>query len=315
MLYESGFPGAAAKEYIIYQDTYMFEGTYTALITPFKNDGIDWEALESNIEDQVAAGIDGVVPVGTTGESPTLSFEEHDAFIRKVVKIVNRRVKVIAGTGANSTSEAIWLTRQAEDAGVDGALSVNPYYNKPTQKGLIAHYEAIAKSTKLPIVLYNIPGRSGVNFLPESVKELLNRTDNIKTMKEASGDISQMMRLIELCGDRITVLSGDDNLLLPVLAIGGKGVISVLSNVLPADVKKVVTLFNANKTDEAREQFYKLLPLCRAMFLETNPIPVKAAMEMMGKCGADLRLPMTSIGDDNRALLRKAMIEYGIKLK
>ncbi|NLV68729.1 MAG: 4-hydroxy-tetrahydrodipicolinate synthase [Spirochaetes bacterium] len=293
----------------------MFEGTFTAIVTPFKNDGIDWEALEKNIEDQIAAGIDGVVPVGTTGESPTLSFEEHDAFIRKVVQIVNSRIKVIAGTGANSTDEAIWLTKQAEDAGVDGVLSVNPYYNKPTQRGLIAHYEAISKSTKLPIILYNIPGRSGVNFLPESVKELVNRTDNIKTMKEASGDITQMMRLIELCGDKITVLSGDDNLLLPLLAAGGKGVISVLSNIIPADIKKVVTLFNENKTEEARKQFYKILPLCRAMFIETNPIPVKAAMEMMGRCEGGLRLPMTPISEENRASLRKTLIEYGIKLK
>jgi len=293
----------------------MFEGTYTALITPFTGDGIDWKALEGNIEDQIAAGIDGVVPMGTTGESPTLSFEEHDAFIRKVVRIVNGRVKVIAGTGANSTSEAIWLTKQAEDAGVDGALSVNPYYNKPTQKGLIAHFEAIAKAVKIPVVLYNIPGRSGVNFLPESVKELLNRTGNVTTMKEASGDITQMMRLIELCGDRITVLSGDDNLLLPLLAVGGKGIISVLSNIVPADIKKVVTLFNESKTEEAKKQFYKLLPLCRAMFIETNPIPVKAAMEMMGRCEGGLRLPMTTISDDNRALLRKALTEYGISLK
>ncbi len=293
----------------------MFEGTYTAIITPFKNDGIDWESLEKNIEDQVSAGIDGVVPVGTTGESPTLSFEEHDAFIRKVVKIVNGRIRVIAGTGANSTDEAIWLTKQAEDAGVDGTLSVNPYYNKPTQKGLIAHYEAIAKATKLPIILYNIPGRSGVNFLPESVRELLNRTDNIKTMKEASGDITQMMRLIELCGDKMTVLSGDDNLLLPLLSVGGKGIISVLSNIIPADIKKVVTLFNDNKTEDAKKQFYKILPLCRAMFIETNPIPVKAAMEMMGKCEGGLRLPMTQISEENRAVLRKTLVEYGIKLK
>jgi 4-hydroxy-tetrahydrodipicolinate synthase len=293
----------------------MFEGAFTALITPFKNDKIDYDALELQIEKQVSEGIDGVIPMGTTGESPTVSFEEHEEFIRRVVKLVNGRVKVIAGTGANSTSEAVWLTKVAEDAGVDGALSVNPYYNKPTQKGLIAHYEAIARSTKLPIVLYNIPGRSGVNFLPESIKELLNRTDNVVTMKEASGDIAQMMRLIELCGDRITVLSGDDNLLLPLLSIGGKGVISVLSNVIPADIKNVITLYNANKTKEAREAFYRLLPLCRMMFLETNPIPVKAAMEMMGLCTGDLRLPMVRISDENRAVLRKGLLDYGVKLK
>lgn len=293
----------------------MFEGAYTALVTPFKNGKIDYDALEKHIEFQIKEGIDGVIPMGTTGESPTISFEEHEEFIRRVVKIVNKRVKVIAGTGANSTSEAIWLTKGAEDAGVDASLSVNPYYNKPTQKGLVAHYEAIAKSTKLPIILYNIPSRSGVNFLPESIKELLNRTDNIAAMKEASGDIAQMMRLVELCGDRITLLSGDDNLLLPLLSIGGKGVISVLSNIVPADVKKVITLYNENKIDEARNSFYKILPLCRAMFLETNPIPVKAAMEMMGFCGGELRLPLVPISDANRDALRKTLADYGVKLK
>lgn len=293
----------------------MFEGAYTALVTPFKNDKIDYDALEKHIEFQIREGIDGVIPMGTTGESPTISFEEHEEFIRRVVKIVNKRVKVIAGTGANSTSEAIWLTKGAEDAGVDASLSVNPYYNKPTQKGLIAHYEAIAKSTKLPIILYNIPGRSGVNFLPESIKELLNRTDNIAAMKEASGDIGQMMRLVELCGDKITLLSGDDNLLLPLLSIGGKGIISVLSNIIPADVKKVITLYNEKKIDEARAAFYKILPLCRAMFLETNPIPVKAAMEMIGFCGGELRLPLVPVSDENRAILKKSLTEYGVKLK
>jgi len=293
----------------------MFEGAYTALITPFENDKIDYKALELIIEKQISEGIDGVIPMGTTGESPTISFEEHEELIRRVVKIVNGRIKVIAGTGANSTSEAIWLTKGAEDSGVDATLSVNPYYNKPTQKGLIAHYEAIAKSTRLPIILYNIPGRSGVNFLPESVAELLKRTDHIAAMKEASGDISQMMRLIELCGDKLTVLSGDDNLLLPILSIGGKGIISVISNILPADVKKVVTLYKENKTAEAKAQFYKLLPLCRAMFLETNPIPIKAAMEMTGVCGGDLRLPLVTLSDENKALLRKSLIEYGVKLK
>ncbi len=293
----------------------MFEGAFTAIITPFKNDKIDYSSLELLIERQISEGIDGIIPMGTTGESPTISFEEHEEFIRRVVKIVNGRIKVIAGTGANSTSEAIWLTKGAEDSGVDATLSVNPYYNKPTQRGLIAHYEAIAKATKLPIILYNIPGRSGVNFLPESVAELLKRTDHIVAMKEASGDIAQIMRLIELCGGRLTVLSGDDNLLLPLLSIGGKGVISVLSNILPADVKKVVTLYNENKIDEARAQFYRLLPLCRAMFLETNPIPIKAAMEMAGFCSGELRLPLVSLSDENRGVLHKTLADYGVKLK
>ena len=293
----------------------MFEGAYTAIITPFNNDKIDYNALELMIERQISEGIDGVIPMGTTGESPTVSFEEHEEFIRRVVKIVNGRIKVIAGTGANSTSEAIWLTKGAEDSGVDATLSVNPYYNKPTQKGLIAHYEAIAKATKLPIILYNIPGRSGINFLPESVAELIKRTDHVVAMKEASGDIAQMMRLIELCGDKLTVLSGDDNLLLPILAIGGKGIISVLSNLLPADIKKVVTLYSENKTEEAKAHFYKLLPLCRAMFLETNPIPIKAAMEMTGACGGEMRLPLVPLSDENRVLLKKSLIEYGVKFK
>ncbi len=293
----------------------MFEGAYTAIITPFENDKIDYKALELLIERQISEGIDGIIPMGTTGESPTLSFEEHEEFIRRTVKIVNGRIKVIAGTGANSTSEAIWLTKGAEDAGVDATLSVNPYYNKPTQRGLVAHYEAIAKATNLPIILYNIPGRSGINFLPESVAELLKRTDHVVAMKEASGDIAQMMRLIELCGDKLTVLSGDDNLLLPILAIGGKGIISVLSNLLPADIKKVVTLYKENKIEEARNHFYKLLPLCRSMFLETNPIPIKAAMEMVGACTGEMRLPLTALSDDYKAALRKSLMDYGVKLK
>jgi 4-hydroxy-tetrahydrodipicolinate synthase len=293
----------------------MFEGVYTALITPFRNDGVDWEALEQHIENQVQGGVDGVVPMGTTGESPTLSFQEHEAFIHRVVKIVNGRIKVIAGTGANSTKEAIWLTKGAMDAGVDAVLSVNPYYNKPTQKGLVEHYVSIDKACNIPVILYNIPGRSGVNFLPESVKELLDRTEHVVAMKEASGDVAQMMKLIELCGKRLTVLSGDDNLLLPLLGVGGKGVISVLSNLLPADIKKVVTLFNENKLEQCRELFYRLLPLCRAMFLETNPIPIKAAMEMTGVCSGDLRLPMTSLGDSNREILKQRLLDYGVKLK
>ncbi len=293
----------------------MFEGAYTAIITPFDNDKIDYKALELLIERQISEGIDGIIPMGTTGESPTVSFEEHEEFIRRTVKIVNGRIKVIAGTGANSTSEAIWLTKGAEDAGVDATLSVNPYYNKPTQKGLIAHYEAIAKATKLPIILYNIPGRSGINFLPESVAELLKRTDHIAAMKEASGDIGQIMRLIELCGDKLTVLSGDDNLLLPILAVGGKGIISVLSNILPADIKKVVTLYRDNKVEESKALFYRLLPLGRAMFLETNPIGIKAAMEMIGACSGELRLPLTTLSDENKTIVRKSLLDYGVKLK
>ena len=292
----------------------MFEGVYTALITPFKNGSIDYGALENLVAMQIAGGVDGIVPMGTTGESPTVSFEEHKEFVRRVVALVKGRVKVIAGTGANSTKEAIWLSREAEEAGVDGVLQVNPYYNKPTQRGLIAHFEAVAKSIKVPVVLYNIPGRTGVNFLPAGVKELLDRADNVVAIKEASGDINQMMELYELCGDRLTLLSGDDNMLLPFLSIGGRGVISVLSNLIPADVKSVITSYEAGRIDEARKRFYRLLPLCRAMFLETNPIPVKAAMAMAGYCTDELRLPLVPISDENRAKLRGALLDYGVKL-
>jgi len=291
----------------------MFEGVYTALITPFRNGAIDYQDLERLIEMQIAGGIDGLVPLGTTGESPTVSFDEHKEYIRRVVKMVHGRVKVIAGTGANSTEEAIYLSRSAEEAGVDAVLQVNPYYNKPMQKGLIRHFEEVARAISIPVILYNIPGRTGVNFLPESVKELIDRVDNIAAMKEASGDIVQMMRLRELCGDRLTLLSGDDNILLPVLSIGGKGVISVLSNILPAEVKRVVTLYGQNKTSEAAQAFYRLLPLCRVMFVETNPIPIKAVMAMAGYCSTEIRLPMTEIDESNRAKVRKTFEEFGVR--
>ncbi len=293
----------------------MFEGISTALITPFKDDKIDYDSLERIIEMQIEGGVDGIVPMGTTGESPTVSFDEHKKLIKWVVEKVKNRINVIAGTGANSTREAICLSKSAEDAGVDGVLQVNPYYNKPTQKGLICHFESVAKSINIPVVLYNIPGRTGVNFQPESVKELLNRVDNVAAIKEASGDISQMMRVIELCGDSLTLLSGDDNLLLPVLGIGGKGVISVLSNILPSDMKKVITLYNDKKIEEARELFYRLLPLCRGMFFETNPIPIKSAMHMAGYCTREMRLPLTELTDENKAGLRKILVDYGVNLK
>lgn len=292
----------------------MFEGLYTAIITPFRNGAIDYEALERIIEMQIAGGVDGIVPLGTTGESPTVTFEEHTEYIRRVVKMTKNRIKVIAGTGANATAEAVHLSRSARDAGVDAVLQVNPYYNKPTQKGLIRHFEEVARAIDIPVILYNIPGRTGINFLPESVLELINRVDNIAAIKEASGDIIQMMRVRELCGDRITLLSGDDNLLLPVLSIGGKGIVSVLSNILPADVKRVVTLYNENKTAQSRDAFLRLLPLCRAMFLETNPIPIKAVMAMAGYCTGEIRLPMTEPDEATRVKVRAAFQDYGVKL-
>jgi len=293
----------------------MIKGVYTALITPFKDGKIDYDSLEKILEMQIEGGVAGVVPMGTTGESPTVSFDEHKELINWVVKKIGKRVRVIAGTGANSTAEAVCLSKSAEDSGVDAILSVNPYYNKPTQQGLIRHFETIAKSVSIPVVLYNIPGRTGVNFQPESIKELIKRVDNVAAVKEASGDISQMMRLVELCGEDLTLISGDDNLLLPVLSIGGSGIISVLANFLPADVKKVITLWDEGKFDESKKQFYRLLPLCRSMFLETNPIPVKAAMEMIGLCGPEVRLPLTELDEKYRETMKKSLEVYGVKLK
>ena len=290
----------------------MFHGVYTALVTPFKGSGIDYDALSVIIEKQVAGGVDGIVPMGTTGESPTVTFDEHREFIKKVVAMVGGRVKVIAGTGANSTEEAVFLSKYAQDSGVDGLLQVVPYYNKPTQKGLIAHFEKIASAVSIPIMLYNIPGRTGINMEPATVVELTKRSGNIVSIKEASGDINQMMKIIELCGDRITLLSGDDNLLLPVLAIGGRGVVSVLSNLVPSDVGQVIRSYNEGELDKSREVFYRLLPLCRAMFYETNPGPVKAAMAMLGYCSGDLRLPLHELDEGNREKLARALSDYGL---
>jgi 4-hydroxy-tetrahydrodipicolinate synthase len=292
----------------------MFTGVYTALITPFKGGRIDYASLEKIIEMQIEGGVNGVLPMGTTGESPTLSHDEHKEFIRTVVKQVNKRITVIAGTGSNSTEEAIDLSKSAADDGVDAVMLVNPYYNKPPQRGLVEHFASVAKSVSLPVILYNIPGRTGINFQPESIRELLDRAKNVVTIKEASGNLVQMMNIIELCGDRLTLLSGDDNLLLPVLAIGGKGVISVLANLLPGDMKRVVTDFEKGEFEEARKLFYRLLPLCRAMFYETNPIPIKAAMELMGYCSSEMRLPLVSLSDENRNRLRQVMSEYGLSL-
>jgi len=289
----------------------MFEGLHTALVTPFKDGGIDYDALERIVELQIAGGVDGILPMGTTGESPTVSYEEHKEFIRRVVKLARGRVKVIAGTGSNATDEAICLSKAAADDGVDGIMLVNPYYNKPPQRGMVAHFAAIAQAVPLPVIIYNIPGRTGINFLPESLTELADRCANVVAVKEATGDIAQMMRTIELLGDRITLLSGDDNLLLPVLSIGGRGVISVLSNAFPAEVKRVIVDYEAGRIAEARAHFYRLLPLCRAMFLETNPIPVKAAMELLGHCSSDVRLPLMPLSEENRRALKRAIDDFG----
>ena len=292
----------------------MFSGLYTALVTPFRNGKVDFDAFARIIDMQFEGGVDGIVPMGTTGESPTITYEEHLEVIKKAVQFANKRMKVIAGTGSNSTSEAVYMSEIAAKSGVDGVLLVNPYYNKPTQKGLILHFETVAKAAGIPVMLYNIPGRTGINFLPESVAELCEKAPNVKAMKEASGDITQMMRLMELCGGRINMLSGDDNLLLPLLSIGGKGVVSVLSNILPKEIKNVINLFNAGKMVESRAAFYKILPLCRAVFAETNPIPIKWIMARAGFCSDEIRLPLTPLSPDKHESIRREFAEIGVKL-
>jgi 4-hydroxy-tetrahydrodipicolinate synthase len=284
----------------------MFEGTYTALVTPFTGDEVDYAALEKLIERQVAAGVDGLVPCGSTGESATLSHDEHERVIAFTIEKAKGRVKVIAGTGSNSTKESIRLTSFAEQHGADGALLIAPYYNKPTQEGLYAHYAAIAEAVALPQIVYNIPGRSAVNIAPETMQRLA-AIDNIVGVKEASGSLDQVTRVVEACGPNFTVLAGDDSLTLPIMAVGGRGVIAVISNLVPEKLVALVKAANAGDFATARKLHYELLPLMRHMGLETNPIPVKAALAMMGLIHDGLRLPLLALTEQNRALLRVSL--------
>ncbi|MDR3112417.1 MAG: 4-hydroxy-tetrahydrodipicolinate synthase [Elusimicrobiota bacterium] len=289
----------------------MFSGVFTALITPFKEGKIDFESLGEIIENQIANGINGVVPCGTTGESPTLSYEEHEAIIEFCVKQAKGGLKVIAGTGSNSTDEAIHFTNFAQKVGCDGALVVSPYYNKPTQKGLYLHFKAIADSVKIPIVLYNIAGRTSVNIQPETIHKLAKDCNNIVAVKEASGSLNQMSFIKHLVPE-IDLISGDDALALPVLSIGGTGVISVLSNVLPKEVSEIVRLFQQGDIKTARELHYEFFPLMKAMFIETNPIPVKTTAALLGMCKGDLRLPMCEMKDENKTELLKVLKSFNL---
>jgi 4-hydroxy-tetrahydrodipicolinate synthase len=290
----------------------MFEGTYTALITPFKASEVDYPALGTLIDKQVEAGIDGVVPCGSTGESATLSHEEHERVIAFTIERARKRIKVIAGTGSNSTHESIRLTQFAKQHGADGALLIAPYYNKPTQEGLFAHYAAIAEAVDLPQVVYNIPGRSAVNILPETVSRLA-KVANVVGIKEACGSIEQIARVIELCGPKFTVLSGDDGMTLPILAMGGQGAIGVLPNIMPREMIALVQAARAGDLPKARELHYRLAPLMRALFLETNPIGIKAAMALLGQCENALRLPLTPLSEVHVKTLRAALSGVGLR--
>jgi 4-hydroxy-tetrahydrodipicolinate synthase len=290
----------------------MFTGTYTAIVTPFKNGQLDTRALEGLVKAQVKGGVDGIVPVGTTGESPTVSYEEHIEIIRLAVKFAAGRVKVIAGTGANSTTEAIYLTKAAEKAGADGSLQVAPYYNKPTQEGLFQHFRAIARATKLPIVLYSIPGRCGIEIAVETVSRLAHDSVNIVGIKEAGGNPDRVSQLRAALGSGFAILSGDDSLTLPFMSVGAQGVISVASNVIPRDVSRMVRAFAAGQSAAALKLHQKCYPLFKDLFIETNPVPVKAALAMLGMIEEEYRLPLVAMNAANREKLRKTLKTVGV---
>jgi 4-hydroxy-tetrahydrodipicolinate synthase len=281
-----------------------------AIVTPFNKDGlVDFEKLRELVDFQIENGTDAIVPCGTTGEASTLDYDEQLAMIGTVVEQVAGRVPVIAGTGSNCTAEAIELTRKARELGADGALLVAPYYNKPTQEGLFRHYRAVADSAALPLILYNVPGRTAVNLLPETVARLAAH-DTIVAIKEASGSLQQISEIIALCGDRIDVLSGDDFITFPMMACGAKGVISVVANIMPATVAALVDAFFAGDFEQARRLHLDTLKIGSAMFIEGSPVPVKTALELMGKASADVRLPLCPLEDTNKAALAAIMKEY-----
>ena len=290
----------------------MFTGTYTAIVTPFKNGAIDEAALEKLIKAQIRGGVDGIVPVGTTGESPTLDYEEHIHVIELAVQFAAGRIKVLAGTGGNSTSEAIYLTKAAEEAGADGSLQVAPYYNKPTQEGLFQHFHAIARATKLPIVLYSIPGRCGIEIGVDTVNRLAHDSVNIVGIKEAGGNADRVSQVRAALGPKFTILSGDDSLTLPFMAVGAHGVISVASNVAPREVSQMVAAFAEGKIDAAQKLHHKLYPLFKDLFIETNPVPVKAALAMMGLIHEEYRLPLVSMTSKHREILRSSLKSCGL---
>jgi len=286
----------------------MFNGALSAIITPLRDGAVDEPALRELIEWQIQNGVDGIVPCGSTGESATLSHPEHERVIKITVEQVRKRVPVVAGTGSNCTAEAIRLTSFAREVGADGALLVSPYYNKPTQDGIVRHYRAIAQSVPLPLIVYNIPGRTGSSVLPETLAQLAD-VPNIVGIKEASGSMDQASDIRRLCGERLTILSGDDSLTLPLIALGAKGAISVITNVMPRETHELVQAALEGNFARARELHYKMLPLMRALFLETNPIPVKYAASLMGKCTAELRMPLTTMSPGPAEKLRGVMKE------
>ncbi len=290
----------------------MFQGSMVALITPFTAEGkFDEETYRQLIEFQIENGTDVIVPCGTTGESATLDYEEHDRVIQACIDQVNKRVPVMAGTGSNSTAEAIAISNHAKEMGADGVLLVTPYYNKPSQEGLYQHFKAISEAVALPQVLYNVPGRTGVNMTAATTVRLA-QIDNVVAIKEASGDLTQASEIIAAAGDKIDVLSGDDFLTLPMMACGGKGVISVTANIMPAEVKAMVKAVQENRWEEARKLHLNLLDVHQAMFIETNPVPVKTAASLMGKCRPEVRLPLAALQQASLDRLKQVLSKHSL---
>jgi len=288
----------------------MFKGCFVAIVTPFKKEEIDEEALRKVIQLCLEKGVDGIVPCGTTGESPTLSFEEHKKVIEITIDEVKGRVPVIAGAGSNSTKEAEALTEFAKKAGAEGALVITPYYNKPTQRCLEAHYRKL-DTIGIPIIIYNVPSRTGANISPLTVAKL-SRLNNIVGIKEASGSMDQISSIIAASDPNFFVLSGNDSQTLPILSLGGVGVISVVANIIPEETTKMVSLYLKGNIDKARELHYKMYPLCQAMFIETNPLPIKTAMAKMGMIQKEWRLPLGEMKEENEEKVEKALYEYGL---
>jgi 4-hydroxy-tetrahydrodipicolinate synthase len=289
----------------------MFEGAFVAIVTPFKNGKVDETALRALIEYQISGGANGIVPCGTTGESATLSHEEHDQVIRIAVEACKGKVPVLAGTGSNSTQEAIKLTQHAQAAGADGSLQITPYYNKPSQEGLYQHFSTIAADTDLPIILYNVPSRTSVNMCPETVVRLA-KIKNIVGVKEASGSLQAISEIIDLCGKDFTVLSGDDPLLWPILSVGGRGVISVSANILPGKVAAMCQAAANGDMAKARSLHYEMREINDVLFIDTNPVPVKAALHLMGKIEKEVRAPLVTLSSSHLESVKEVLKKHGL---
>ena len=287
----------------------MFNGSIVAMVTPFKDGEVDYDKLGELVQYHIDNGTNAIIPCGTTGESPTLTHREHGEVIGKVIEAAAGRIPVIAGTGSNNTSEAVSMTRHAKETGADGSLIITPYYNKPTQQGIYEHYKAILEEVDIPIIVYNVPSRTGVSISAETVARLAE-FDNIVAIKEATGDIDQASQILNLCD--ITVLSGDDSLTLPIMSIGGKGVVSVLANILPREVSELTSSFLKGEIENAQRLHNSLFPVCKAMFIETNPISVKTAMKLLGRLNGEMRLPLCDMSDEHKRQLKIALEKYGL---